>query len=143
MKLHTYSDGGARGNPGPSGIGAVVCDEKDQVLEVTAECIGHGTNNVAEYRAMILALSLAKKHGATQVLCTADSQLLIYQLQGIYRIKNLALQELAERVRSSAKGFESVTWRHVPREHPMITLADKTLNQALDNERIQQRLHRP
>lgn len=140
MKLHTYSDGGARGNPGPSGIGVVVCDEKDQVLEVKAECIGHGTNNVAEYQAMLLALTLAKKHGATQLLCTADSQLLIYQLQGIYRIKNPALQVLAEKVRSAVKGFEKVSWRHVPREHPMITLADKNLNQALDNERIQKRM---
>ena len=65
MMLHTYSDGGARGNPGPSGIGVVVCDENDQVLEEQAQCIGDGTNNVAEYRAMILALELAKKRGGT------------------------------------------------------------------------------
>jgi ribonuclease HI len=132
MMLHTYSDGGARGNPGPSGIGVVICDEYDQVLEEVAECIGHGTNNVAEYRAMILALETAKKRGATKLLCTADSQLLIFQLQGIYRVKHPSLQALMEKVRSAAKGFESVTWRHVRREHPMITLADKRLNQALD-----------
>ena len=130
--LHTYSDGGARGNPGPSGIGVVICDENDQVLEEHAEYIGEGTNNVAEYRAMMLALDLAKKRGATKLLCTADSQLLIFQLQGIYRVKHPSLQALMEKLRSAAKGFEAITWRHVPREHPMITLADKRLNQALN-----------
>ena len=132
MILHTYSDGGARGNPGPSAIGVVICDEHDQVLEEHAECIGDGTNNVAEYRAMLLALDIAKKRGATQLLCTADSQLLIYQLQGVYRVKHPALQALMEKVRSAAKGFEQITWRHVPREHPMITRADKRLNHALN-----------
>jgi len=134
LLLHTYSDGGARGNPGPSGIGFVVCDAQDNVLSEGAECIGHATNNVAEYRAMMKALEAAKAQGATHVLCTADSQLLIYQLQGKYRIKNAALLGLAEKVRSLAKAFESVTWRHVPREHAMITRADKNLNQALDKE---------
>jgi len=135
MKLHTYSDGGARGNPGPSGIGVVICDENDHVLEQQAECIGDGTNNVAEYRALLLALDLAKKRGATHLLCTADSQLLIFQLQGKYRVKHPSLQALMEKVRSAAKGFEAIEWRHVPREHPMIALADKCLNQALDRAR--------
>jgi ribonuclease HI len=132
MTLHTYSDGGARGNPGPSGIGVVLCDEHDQVLEEHAQYIGEGTNNVAEYRAMILALELAKKRGATRLLCTADSQLLIFQLQGIYRVKHPSLQALMEKVKFAARGFEAITWRHVRREHPMITLADKRLNQALN-----------
>jgi ribonuclease HI len=110
----------------------VICDEADRVLEVQAECIGDGTNNVAEYRAMILALELAKKRGATKLLCTADSQLLIFQLQGIYRVKHPSLQALMEKVRFAARGFEAITWRHVRREHPMITLADKNLNQALN-----------
>jgi len=132
MTLHTYSDGGARGNPGPSGIGVVLCDEKDHVLEEHAEYIGEGTNNVAEYRAMIWALTLARQRGATRLLCTADSQLLIFQLQGLYRVKNPSLQALMEKLRSAAKEFEAITWRHVPREHPMIALADRRLNQALD-----------
>jgi len=143
LLLHTYSDGGARGNPGPAGIGVVICDANDQVLEEAAECIGHNTNNVAEYRGMIKALEMAKARGATRLLCTADSELLIFQLQGIYRIKNPALQQLAEKVRSAVKGFESVTWRHVRREHPMITRADKNLNQALNRASVQQRLQQP
>jgi len=136
LLLHTYSDGGARGNPGPSGIGFVVCDANDHILEEGAECIGHGTNNVAEYRAMLLAMEKAKARGATRLLCTADSQLLIYQLQGKYRIKNDALQALAEKVRSMAKGFDAITWRHVPRENPLISRADKQLNRALDQARL-------
>jgi ribonuclease HI len=132
MKLHTYSDGGARGNPGPSGIGAIVCDENDHVLEEKAECIGDGTNNVAEYRAMLMALAMAKAHGGTELVCTADSQLLIYQLQGRYRVKHPSLQALMEKVRSAAKEFSAITWRHVPREHPMIHRADAILNKALN-----------
>lgn len=132
MILHTYSDGGARGNPGPAAIGVVLCDEQGQVLEERAECIGATTNNVAEYRAMLLALERAKAHGATRLLCTADSQLLIFQLQGRYRVKHPPLQVLMEKVRSAAKEFESVTWQHVRREHPMIAKADKALNKALD-----------
>jgi ribonuclease HI len=135
VTLHTFSDGGARGNPGASAIGAVVCDEKGQILFETAKCIGHGTNNKAEYYAMLLALESAKAKGGTRLVCTADSQLLIFQLQGRYRIKDPGLKALAEKVKSLASEFESVTFRQVPREHPMISRADKLLNQALDKAR--------
>ena len=132
MKFHTYSDGGARGNPGPSAIGAVLCDEKDKIIEEAAEFIGIGTNNVAEYRAMLKALELAKKAGATELLCSADSQLLIFQMTGQYRIKHPAMQELAALVKKSILDFKKVTWRHVPRENPIVTRADKILNDVLD-----------
>lgn len=139
MTLHTYSDGGARGNPGPAAIGVVICDDRGQVLDERAECIGETTNNVAEYRAMLLALELARQRGATHLVCTADSQLLIYQLQGRYRVKHPSLQALMEKVRSAAEGFEAVVWQHVPREHPMITRADKRLNEALNRARAASR----
>ena len=133
--LHTYSDGGARGNPGPAAIGAVLCDEKGTVVFETARCIGEATNNVAEYNAMILALESAYAHKPTRLVCHADSELLIFQLQGIYRIKDLRLKALAEKVKSLASRFKSVTWRQIPRESKMIARADKLLNQALNKSK--------
>ena len=135
MILHTFSDGGARGNPGPSAIGVVLCDPEGKIVAETAECIGEGTNNKAEYRAMLKALELAKAHHATRLLCHGDSELIIFQLQGRYRIKDAGLKTLAEKVKSAAGAFEAVTWKQVPREHPMIRRADKLLNQALDRAR--------
>ena len=132
MFLHTFSDGGARGNPGPSAIGVVLCEPSGTIVQEFAECIGDGTNNKAEYRAMIKALELARKHKATRLLCHGDSELIIFQLQGLYRIKNAELKMLAEKVKSAAGAFEAVTWKQVPREHPMISRADKLLNQALN-----------
>ncbi len=132
MILHTYSDGGARGNPGPAAIGYLLAEPTGKVIAEGAECIGEMTNNKAEYRAMLKALELAKSHGATQLQCFADSELLVFQLQGTYRIKNPDLQVLAEKVKSAARTFESITWKQVPREHPMISRADKLLNQALN-----------
>jgi ribonuclease HI len=132
MELHTYSDGGARGNPGPAAIGVVICDAEENVLQEASKAIGHNTNNVAEYNAMILALELARKHGGKQLVCYADSELLIFQLTGVYRIKDDRMKALAARVRKEVAGFEKVTFRHVRRSHPMITRADKLLNQTLD-----------
>ena len=132
MILHSYSDGGARGTPGPAAIGAVLCDERENVIDEAARCIGVATNNKAEYEAMLLALELAKKHKGTRLVCTGDSELIIFQLQGRYRIKDAGLKALAEKVKSAAGAFQGVTWRQVPREHPMIARADKLVNQALD-----------
>jgi ribonuclease HI len=132
MILHTFSDGGARGNPGPAAIGVVLCDPEGNVVAEDAECIGEMTNNKAEYRAMLKALEMAKKHQATRLLCHGDSELIIYQLQGRYRIKDAQLKVLAEKVKSAAGSFEAVTWKQVPREHPMIVRADKLLNQTLN-----------
>lgn len=132
MLLHTYSDGGARGNPGPAAIGYVVCRPDGEILKEGAECIGDTTNNKAEYRAMLKAIETARALNATQLLCHGDSELIVFQLQGRYRIKDLNLQQLAEKVKSAAKGLEAITWKQVPREHPMISRADKLLNQALD-----------
>lgn len=132
MILHTYSDGGARGNPGPAAIGYVICQPGGEVIKEGAECIGPMTNNKAEYRAMLKAMETAKSLKATKVFCHADSELIVYQLQGVYRIKDAHLKTLAEKVKSVAIHFESVQWTQVPREHPMIRRADKLLNRALD-----------
>lgn len=135
MILYTFSDGGARGNPGPAAIGVVVCEPGGKIVAETAECIGEMTNNKAEYRAMLKALELARAHKAGSLLCHGDSELIIFQLQGRYRIKDAGLKLLAEKVKSAAGAFEAVTWKQVPREHPMIRRADRLLNQALDRAR--------
>ena len=135
MILHTFSDGGARGNPGPAAVGFVICNPHGEVLRQGAECIGAMTNNKAEYRAMLKAIETAKAMKATKLLCHADSELIVYQLQGLYRIKDAQLKTLAEKVKSVAAGFQAVQWKQVPREHPMIRRADKLLNQALDKIR--------
>ena len=132
MFLHTFSDGGARGNPGPAAIGVVLSEPGGKIVAETAECVGEMTNNKAEYRAMLRALELARAHKARKLLCHGDSELLIFQLQGLYRIKDAGLKVLAEKVKSAAGAFEVVTWKQVPREHPMISRADKLLNQALN-----------
>ena len=137
LTLQTYSDGGARGNPGPSAIGVVLCDEQGHVIHEASKTIGERTNNQAEYEAMIFALQLAKERNAQKLHCHADSELLIYQIQGRYRIKNVHLIALLEKVKSLISGFESITFQQIPREHPMIARADKLLNQSLDKARRQ------
>jgi len=135
MILHTFSDGGARGNPGPAAIGVVLCEPDGKIVHEFAECIGAMTNNKAEYRAMLKALELAKARKATRLIAHGDSELIIFQLQGLYRIKNPDLRTLAEKVKSVASAFEAVDWKQVPREHPMISRADKLLNQALNRQK--------
>ena len=130
--VKVYSDGGARGNPGPAAIGVVLCDPKGHVLQEASRCIGATTNNQAEYQAMLLALEMAGARKAKRLLCHADSELIVYQLQGVYRIKDPFLKQLSEKVKSLAARFESVQFKQVPRESPMIARADKLLNQALD-----------
>src|SRR5436853_370838 len=100
--FQTYSDGGARGNPGPAAIGVVLCDEHGNIVQEASKTIGDRTNNQAEYEALLLALDLAFELKAQKLHCHADSELLVYQIQGRYRIKNLQLQALAEKVKSSA-----------------------------------------
>jgi ribonuclease HI len=132
LTLQTFSDGGARGNPGPAAVGVVICDEQGTVLEEASRTIGDRTNNQAEYEAMFLALTLARERKARNLRCHADSELIVYQLQGRYRIKDERLKSLAEKVRALAAQFESIIYKQVPREHPMIARADKLVNQSLD-----------
>src|SRR5688572_4897172 len=106
LELHTYSDGGARGNPGPAAIGVVVCDAQDAILQEASKAIGETTNNQAEYQAMLLALELASARKATRVVCSADSELIVYQLQGKYRIKDPYLKEWAAKVKALEGKFE-------------------------------------
>ncbi len=137
LTFNTYSDGGARGNPGPAAIGCVLCDEQGNVVHEASKTIGHRTNNQAEYEAMIMTLELAHERRAERLLCHADSELLIFQIQGRYRIKDAHLKVLSEKVRSLISHFKSISFKQVPREHPMIARADKLLNQTLDKAKHQ------
>lgn len=131
-KVIIYSDGGARGNPGPSAIGILICDAKGRPVKECREVIGHGTNNVAEYRAVLKGLDLAAELGAEEVDYYVDSQLVQRQLTGQYRIKTPHIQELVVEVKKLEKKFKRVTYFQVPREHEKLKYVDKLVNIALD-----------
>jgi ribonuclease HI len=123
-------DGAARGNPGPAGAGAQITTPDGRVLAEIAEGLGEATNNVAEYTAVIFGLERAEELGATDVLLRSDSQLLINQLTGVYRVKSPLLQPLHRRVRRLAERFGSIRFEHVPRERN--TEADRLANAGVD-----------
>ena len=123
-------DGAARGNPGPAGAGAVVVAEDGTVLAEVAEGLGETTNNVAEYTAVIRGLEEAQRLGASEVLLRSDSQLLINQLTGRYRVKAPHLQPLYRQVRDLLRSFDRVDLEHVPRERNVA--ADALANLGVD-----------
>jgi probable phosphoglycerate mutase len=123
-------DGASRGNPGPAGAGVQITDADGDVLAEVAEGLGSATNNVAEYTAVIRGLEKARDLGATDVLLRSDSQLLVNQLTGRYRVKSPHLQPLHSRVRELATGFDSIEFEHVRRERN--TEADRLANDGVD-----------
>lgn len=129
-RLVIHCDGAARGNPGPAGAGAYLTTPGGEVVAEVAEGLGETTNNVAEYTAAIMGLERAKELGAREVLLRSDSQLLVNQLTGRYRVRTPHLQPLHARIRELARGFERVTFEHVPREHN--TDADRLANAGVD-----------
>ena len=132
-KLITYTDGGSRGNPGPAAIGVVVMDEQGNTILEYKRKIGENTNNVAEYMAMIKALNVCIDKEAKEVVAYSDSQLLVRQLNGEYKVKNARLKELHEMITSKLKQFDKITFRHVLRSNPGVTRADALVNEALDS----------
>ncbi|MFZ5802505.1 MAG: ribonuclease HI family protein [Candidatus Omnitrophota bacterium] len=130
--LHVYSDGGARGNPGPAAIGVLVCDAKDEELRDFQETIGDATNNVAEYRGVIKGLELAAALGGQEIRYFLDSQLVACQLSGDYKVKTDHIRELFLQVKEKEKHFRKVTYKHLPREHEKIRHVDKLVNRALN-----------
>jgi ribonuclease HI len=125
-----YTDGGSRGNPGPSASGYVIMDAQQRVIVSGGEYLGITTNNQAEYQAVRLGLEKAIELGLKKVDFRLDSMLVVNQMNGIYAIKNRDLWPINERIRELMSHFETVTFRHVPREHNQ--LADGEVNRTLD-----------
>jgi len=130
LKLVLHVDGGARGNPGPAAIGLVISTPEGDVLEEVAQRIGQATNNVAEYRALLLGLERVQARGATEVEIVGDSELVARQLTGAYRVKHPAMKPLYQEAMARLAGFESWRVRTVPRAEN--ARADALVNQALD-----------
>ena len=129
-RLVVNVDGGARGNPGPAAIAAVVATPDGEILEEGSETIGPATNNVAEYRALLLGIERARALGAGEIELVGDSELIVRQVRGEYRVKDAALRDLHARVREALEGFERWSIRHVRREEN--ERADRLVNEALD-----------
>jgi ribonuclease H / adenosylcobalamin/alpha-ribazole phosphatase len=130
VKARLSTDGGARGNPGPAAYGYVLEADDGTVLAAHGEAIGVATNNVAEYRALVAGLEKAVELGVRELEVVSDSELLVKQMKGIYRIKNEALQDLARQSSRLARQVGRVRWTAVRREHN--ELADRLVNEALD-----------
>jgi ribonuclease HI len=128
-KLTTYSDGGARGNPGPAAIGVVIW-EGDRLLESFGRYIGETTNNQAEYRALVAALERASALGAEDVECRMDSELVVKQMRLEYKVRDKDLQPLFLKAWNLASGFKHVSFKHIPRSQN--AEADAEVNSALD-----------
>ena len=129
MKATLFTDGGARGNPGPAGIGYVLTLENGSTIEKNAY-IGEATNNQSEYKALVAGLELAKSEGVTELSCFLDSELVVKQMQGKYKVKNADLKLLLDRARAIAVGIGEVSYGHVRREKNKI--ADRLVNEAID-----------
>jgi len=128
--ITAYFDGGARGNPGPAGYGAVIVAEDGSVLAELFDGIGVATNNVAEYRGLLAALQWAADHGVTALCVKGDSLLLVEQMRGNYRVKNSGLIPLHQQARRLVARIGHVTFEHVPREQNAD--ADRLSNLGMD-----------
>jgi ribonuclease HI len=127
-----YSDGACRGNPGIGGAGAVITDANENILWEGKQYLGHCTNNIAEYKALILGLKSALQNGYKNIEVYLDSELLARQINGAYKVKNENLKELMREIRPLLSSFESVKVTHVARCHN--ARADKLANLAIDEQ---------
>ena len=125
-----HIDGGARGNPGPAGWGAIVRNEKDEVAAELFGALPHSTNNVAEYNGLLAALDWCREHAATVVHIRSDSLLLVQQMKGVYKVKNEGLKSLYGKARLLCHDIGKVTFEHVRREFNKD--ADRLANEAMD-----------
>ena len=134
LRVTIHVDGGARGNPGPAGAGVVISDAADGgVLYEAGLFLGHATNNVAEYKGMLHGLEIASQLQAAEVELVSDSQLLVRQMNGQYKVKNAGLLPLYQQGKALAVKFETCSFRHVRREKNVE--ADALVNQAIDAKR--------
>jgi ribonuclease HI len=128
--LSAYTDGGARGNPGPAGYGVLIKDESGRNVAALSEYLGHQTNNFAEYQGLIAALEYAFQHGPKALKVISDSELLVKQIKGIYKVKNPTLRDLHARAKELIAQLEWFSIGHTLREHNQE--ADRLANEAMD-----------
>lgn len=128
--LHIHSDGGSRGNPGPAAGAFVIQNPAGQTLVESGDFLGVTTNNVAEYQALLRALNKAREIGAERVECFLDSQLVVRQLNGQYKIKDPKMQALFKEIARAARVFKKISFTHVEREKN--SQADELVNRTLD-----------
>jgi len=131
--ITTNSDGGSRGNPGPAALGLIIRDG-EKILEEYGEYIGKATNNVAEYHGIIKAMKLALKYTTGEVTCIMDSELIIKQLNGEYKVKHPNMKPLYEEVQKIIPKFKKVHFIHVKRNQRFQKMADFMVNKALDEK---------
>ena len=134
-KIYVYTDGGARGNPGPAAIGIMIYDEKKQLLLAHKERIGNATNNIAEYKALIKALDLVEKFSPNEIRCFLDSELVVMQLNGRYRVKTPHILDLFSELKQREKQFKKIVYHHRMRTDELISRCDQLVNDALDGIR--------
>ena len=133
-RVTVWVDGASRGNPGPAAIGVIIKDEQGKIIAGVSRCIGTTTNNQAEYRAIITALEKAIELGATHVVMNSDSELVVRQLNGRYRVRKAELKPLSQNVKRLTGLLEVFTITHIPRRQNAEAdrLANKALNLAVD-----------
>lgn len=125
-----FTDGGARGNPGPAGLGAIIFNPQGKLVDFTSKFVENATNNTAEYEALIMGLKLAQKNQISILNCYLDSELAVKQLNGEYRIKEEHLKSLKNQVEAEATKFEAIKFIHV--ERSLNKFADRLVNLAMD-----------
>jgi ribonuclease HI len=130
VSIVAYIDGGARGNPGPAGYGVRIENEQGELVEEFHGFLGSATNNIAEYNGLLAALRYAQQHGHRRVRIKSDSELLVKQMKGEYRVKHPGLQPLYQQAQTLTRGLERVAYEHVRREQNKD--ADRLANQAMD-----------
>jgi ribonuclease H / adenosylcobalamin/alpha-ribazole phosphatase len=131
VKARLSTDGGARGNPGPAAYGYVLEADDGTVLDARGEAIGVATNNVAEYRGLLAGLAAAIERGVDELEVVSDSELVVKQMRGEYKVKNETLRDLVDQANALESRFRRVTYTAVRREHN--ELADRLVNEALDS----------
>lgn len=130
MKVKIFTDGGSRGNPGHAAIGVVIQNENEKILKEYGKYIGETTNNQAEYRALLSALETAQEMGATEVHCFLDSELVVKQMRGEYKVRDKNLAPLFVKIWNLKTKLKKVTFIHIPRHKN--SAADAWVNKALD-----------
>ena len=134
LRLMIYSDGGARGNPGPAAIAFIALNDRGETVEADSRFIGVHTNNQAEYEALLMALKFASDQKINEVICHLDSELVVKQLNGQYAVKNNELWQLWRKVQQLKVCFKKISFVNVPRNSPQIERADELVNKTLDQQ---------